>query len=203
MKKLSMALVLFLYSLGGICQNSNMLFNEDFDDNLREWPVRQDKDYARYIANGKIVIECRKKNYSWFWRRISSLEKKKNIIIETELTTTEFTAGFAGVMWGGDDDHKEMLCFMISPDGLWNFGEYAPKFESFTGTVKSEAIKTGLATNTIRVEKKGSTVRFFVNDVEVYSGKSPKTHGINTGLVSGGGAITVQADYFRVTDASN
>ena len=103
-------------------------------------------------------------------------------------------------MWGGGDDKEKMYFFLLSPNGAWNYGVWSPLFYSLTGSQKSPHVNKGLATNKLKVEKVGSRLKFYVNDVEVHTARFAATKGTLMGLVSGGGVNTSEAGYFRVIE---
>jgi hypothetical protein len=191
-------LSIFLCSLTGFCQDK-ILINEGFDDNSGNWSLADREEYGRKISDGKLIMTHRAKNYHWCGQKVV-LEKKKNMKIETEISVTNYKSGQVGIIWGGSDDNEKICFFMISPGGTFNYGIWDPLFQSLTGSLRSDAIKKGIATNKLTVKKDGGRLRLYVNDVEVHSAKFPSGYGMNVGLVNGGGSIVAEADYLSVTE---
>ena len=197
MKKLLCLLALLLITLYAFSQSSEYMV-DNFDDNSYRWPLSEKDEYSNEIAGGKMIMLNRTMRYHWYTQNVPT-EKKKDFRIETEFTFTKFTkSGYAGILWNGSDDANKICFFMVSPDGTYNYGTWAPEFFSITGSQKSAAINKGLGTNKVAVQKSGGKVKLFINDVEVHSAKFPSVYGKNVGLITGGGAFVVESDYFRV-----
>jgi hypothetical protein len=198
MKRIVVA-VLCLVTSYAFGQEAKIILEETFDNNFREWSLRDNDTYARNITGGKMLLVNRDNRYHWAGHSII-FDKKKNFRIETTLNVTKFKSGQTGIFWGGDEDYKKMCFFIISPDGTFQLGQWAPEFQSYTGSTKHAAINKGIGLNKVAMEKVGGKVKLFVNDVEVHTAKYNSGYGKHMGLFMGGGALTVEADYFKVTE---
>lgn len=199
MNKLFLATVFTATSFSLVAQSRELL-NESFDNNFRKWSLPDQESYSRSIANGKMKLVSRHDNYHWAGVGVP-VNKKKDMKIEMELTFTKFKKGDAGIMWGCSDDYKKMYAFTVSPDGTYNFAQWAPKFQSFTGSMRSDAIKKDIgATNKLTVIKEGRKLKLLVNDVEVHTGSFPSMYGNEMGVVAGGGSFVSEIDSFVITE---
>src|SRR5687767_7410312 len=139
MKKILCATVLILITIYSFSQDAVVYMDDSFDDNSYKWPVSEKQEYSNEISGGKMIMTNRTKNYHWYLQSVDT-EKKKNYKIETEFTFTHFTkSGYAGIAWGGSDDANKLCFFLVSPDGTFNFGTWAPEFFSLSGSQKSTA----------------------------------------------------------------
>ncbi|HYG03453.1 MAG TPA: hypothetical protein VD927_13470 [Chryseosolibacter sp.] len=196
MNRTSLLLCLLLVTLSARAQEVKELLGEHFDNNFRQWSEKDTDKYSRYIAKGKMHMVTKADYYHWCGHGIP-VDKKKNFKIESEVTFTKFKSGVVGIIWGGSDDYKKIFAFTISPNGTYNYGQWAPKFQSFTGSLRSDAIKKGVGTvNKLTVQKDGRTLRLLVNDIEVHSTTFKKLYGNEVGLVAGGGVSTAEVDSF-------
>lgn len=180
-------------------QDANELFAEDFENNSRDWNELKREDHQTIIQNGKMLMTTRAKTYFWCGQDVLP-DKKKNFRMETELSITKYKNGEAGLMWGGEGKDEKMYFFLLSPNGAWNYGVWSPSFYSYTGSQKSALVNKGLGTNKLKVERIGNKLKLYVNDTEVHTAKFPSTKGSLMGLVCGGGTLSVEADYFKVSE---
>jgi hypothetical protein len=180
-------------------QDAVEIFAEDFENTVRDWNEVKKDDHIRIIQDGKLTMATNAKTFYWCGQNIVP-DKKKNFRMETELIFSKFKSGEAGLMWGDDSQGEKMYFFLLSPNGSWNYGVWSPSFFSYTGSQKTTVVNKGLATNKLKVEKIGSKLKLYINDVEVHSAKFPSSKGTLMGLVSGGGNHAVEADYFKVSE---
>jgi hypothetical protein len=199
MKKISFLIVMSLFLVPALGQESVELLYEDFETSNRDWMEVNEDDHSRVIQNGKLRMVTAAKTYFWCGQHITT-DKKKNFRIETEISFTKFKTGEAGVMWGGNDKDEKLYFFLLSPNGAWNYGVWSPSFFSYTGSKKSAVINKDLGTNKLKVERIDNRLKLYVNDTEVYTAKFPSTKGTLMGLVSGGGSHAAEADYFKVSE---
>jgi hypothetical protein len=181
-----------------LAQNTDLMI-EDFESNKRDWFTTVESDHERLIANGRMKLITASNTYYYTGQNVLP-EKKKDFRVETELSFVKYKNGEAGIMWGDNDKGEKLYFFLLSPKGAWNFGTWSPQFFSMTGSQKSTAINKDLATNRLKIERIGSKLKLYINDVEVHSTKFPSTKGNFVGLVSGGGSHAVEADYFNVVE---
>lgn len=201
MKKIGFLVLLLLASQEIFSQEFTNLFSDQFDNNVNKWSLRNEEDYTTSIANGKLKMIHRGDRYYYVAKNVSS-DKKKDLKIEANVIFTKFKKGNVGIIFGCDDDYKNTYFFMISPDGTYTYGQWAPDFQTFTGSVKSAAIRKDLGKhNKLLVEKSGRKIKLYINDKEVYSDSFPKLYGKNMGLVGGGGMFTAEIDYLSVAQS--
>ncbi len=201
MKKIYFLLAMLLVSQENFGQEFTSIFTEPFDNNLNKWSLRNEEEYTTSISNGKFKMVHRGDRYYYVGRTVMS-DKKKDLRIEAKLVFTKHKKGHAGIIFGCDDDYKNTYFFMISPDGTYTYGQWAPQFETFTGSIKSSSInKTLGAENKLTVEKDGRKLRLSINGKEVHTDSFPKLYGKNMGVVGGGGNFTAEIDYLSVTQA--
>jgi len=201
MKKISISILfMLLVAYTASAQDVKELIGERFDNNFRQWSEKDTDKYSRYVAQGKMHMVSKADYYHWCGLGIP-VNKKKNFKIESEVSFSKFKSGVVGIIWGGSDDYKKIFAFTISPNGTYNYGQWAPKFQSFTGSLRSDAIKKGVGSvNKITVHKDGRTLRLLVNDVEVHNTSFKKLYGNEVGLVAGGGVSTAEVDSFVFTE---
>jgi hypothetical protein len=198
MKKLAFLIFLNFCALRLLAQDTDVMM-EDFESNTRDWFTTVESDHERVISRGKMKMVTASNTFYYAGQNVLP-DKKKDFRVETELSFVKYKNGEAGIMWGDDKKGEKLYFFLLSPKGAWNFGTWSPQFFSMTGSQKSTAINKDLATNKLKIERVGSKLKLYINDVEVHSTKFPSTKGTLVGLVSGGGSHTVDAEYFNVVE---
>jgi hypothetical protein len=198
MKKSVFAFLIMTLGFLASAQEKQLLA-ETFESESGNWSPRNDSDFVRQMEDGKLLMKNKSKLFHWCGKNVE-IEKKTDYKIETLLDFTKFQKGMAGIFWGGDDELKRSYFFFVSPDGTYQYGKWAPEFESKTGSTKHPSIVKGIGQNKITMIKRGGRLTFFINDVEVYSAGSSKPYGTMVGMIMGGGALTAAADYYTVTE---
>jgi hypothetical protein len=201
MKKICIIFFILIAAQQSFSQDYVKVFSEDFNNNFNKWILRNNEEYTTTIANGKFKMVHRGDRYYYEGQTVVN-DKKKDLKIEATVSFTKFKKGHAGVIFGCDDEYKNTYFFMISADGTYTYGQWAPQFQTFTGTLKSTAINKEMgANNKLMVEKVGKKLKLYVNGKEVHSDSFPKLYGKNMGVVGGGGNFTAEIDYLSVAQA--
>ncbi len=183
MKKILFINILFVTTVSIIlAQEFNIVDN--FNNNDNEWLINDAADYKSQIINGKYIIENKMEESGYrFWNNYD-VSTGQDFVIETKLKQTQGNnnMGF-GLMWhsnGTTDNHN----FEISSTGYYRIlyrenEEYVYQAE----WTKSEFIKGFGLYNTLKIEKKGSTLSFYINDNLVHTDAYSKKFGNNYGFI--------------------
>jgi hypothetical protein len=198
MKRLSI-LIMLTFCLCRLYGQGTEILLEDFENTKRDWKETDEFDNTRVIQNGKLRMTTETSKFYWTGQYVMP-DKKTDFSVEAELSFVKFKSGTAGLVWGDEKAGQKLWFFLLSPNGAWNFGTWSPKFFTLTGSQKSAVINKDLATNKLKIERIGSKLKLYVNDVEVHSTKFPSTKGNLVGVVSGGGDHTVDVNYFNVME---
>jgi len=169
-----------------------VVFNEEFDDNSRDWPTSGGTGIKRSIKNGKYVWEGLNEELNSNWDFVPiTLDQDKDFIIDCsikKISGPESGWGL-GLLWG--DDQNRFSIF--GSDG---------KF-SIVGDIyarnPSSAINTGNASNKMTIKKIGDKLQFFVNDTYLseadFKPFSPNQIGIYTYMNN----VRLEVDYIKIS----
>lgn len=163
------------------------------------WGASIDANFSRYYQNGSYEMVVNPINS---WRSVSVGKDYRDIILEVEATEK---AGQTDNVYGvivRRVDWNNYYNFLISGDGYYKVAKLQNNSWSAAGWNKSSAIKTGKATNMIRVVCNGDTFSFYVNDMLLQnytdssfsSGQIGLTAGTNYAL----GSVTIDFDDIKI-----
>lgn len=149
-----------------------IILNEEFNDNKNNWPVDSNHDAITQISNGQYLVEMKNEYYYFNWLPdtiLSKLDQKKDFTMETQITVLSGDENYpVWFLWA----HKDMATqysFNISATGTYEYGKKINN--NVTVLIPAEtssAIKKGKnVANKIRIQKQGSNIEFYINDVFV------------------------------------
>jgi hypothetical protein len=150
--------------------NTQVIFEEHFDNNNRGWFEFSNDDAESAVTNGGYVMESKTGGWRVATKPIA-INQEEDFRIECRVTKVSGLPNFGyGLLWGVKD--RSYYYFAISSDG------------QFTVTRVNEAVVSRLipwatpnsinrfnATNKLTIDKKGSQINFFINDS--FAGKIP------------------------------
>ena len=93
------------------------LFRDDFDNNLKNWEVAKDNSEESYLSGGHYWMKNTSEDIWMYYKMKMPLQKKGDFIIDTEieiLSKDEY--GHAGLVWGFDKNMNILNRFSISAD---------------------------------------------------------------------------------------
>lgn len=190
------AVVLLLTTTSSFGQQ-NLVIDEEFDSNDHGWPVRQTEVDAARVDSGRYVIErTAQQHYSMFTTN-QYLDPKKDFTIETRLTQVSGHNNSAfGVTWGGRG-YGFFHYFSITSLGYWKVGylwkDKGKKVKDWTeGPVKQLG-----KPNTLKITKRGTTLRYYINNREVFTSEFDTYYGTDLGFQLDQDK-RVDVDYLRV-----
>jgi len=144
-----------------------VLFQEDFKDNHLGWYEAEDEHHSAQIKNGHYKIQTPESG--WFTYIYPTIDDRKDFSFEASFTQTGGSAdsGF-GFIWGYDSD-ASMNVFVISSRGytkVWTSDQSRKEAKEWK---KVEGINPTGFSNALKVEQHQGWMKFFVNDIEVFS----------------------------------
>jgi hypothetical protein len=185
--------------LGNISKGK-LLYEDNFSTSKGGvWGGAVDANLSRYYKNGSYEMVVTPMNS---WRRVQAGKEYGDIVLEIEATPKAGpNDNVYGVMvrWVNWSNYYN---FLISGDGYYEMAKLKNNSWSTAGWNKSSAIKTGKATNLIRVVCNGDRFSFYVNDVLLQEYTDSSFPSGNIGLTAGTnyalGAVTVDFDNLKI-----
>lgn len=142
-----------------------VLFEDDFTDNMNNWILRDDKDALLKIENGKYILEGKQKD-GWSVQKKIDLNQWKDFCIEVTLKKVTGDDNYRySILWGRWNDN---YTFYISNNGRYSYVRHDnSKSSVIKDWTKSSAIQRN-SENTIMIKKMGERIQFFINNQFVY-----------------------------------
>jgi hypothetical protein len=176
------------------------VFEDDFDDNRRKWPVgkidRGSMDFK--VEQGAYILRAVEDAAKIVYREDIPLDETRDFEIEARLRHLAGTENFGHFLfWGRSPDAKNVQ-FGISGDGCYQvLISRGATFENVIPWTKSELVRKD-APNTLTVRKVGKTYYFFLNGSPVHRMPFRAFDGRQIGFVVAKKA-TLSVDSLRVS----
>lgn len=150
---------------------SRTVLYDSFYSNRNNWPVGSSDNVDIEIKNSKYYFEY-KKNKGWTSTKvIDDLDTSRDFKIEASIQKISGIQNNGYGLVFGRLNKGNQYQFIVTGSGSYAIDKYANgKFNSIKNWTKSSAVETGnYAINKLKVEKIGSTYKFYVNNTLVYS----------------------------------
>lgn len=185
---------------GSDALKGKLLYEDNFSTSKGGiWGGVSDANFSRYYQNGSYEMAVNQINS---WRSVSAGNNYGDIILEVEATQK---AGQNDNVYGvivRRVDWNNYYNFLISGDGYYEVARLQNNSWSTPSWNKSSAIKTGQATNLIRVVCDGDKFSFYVNDVLLQNYTDSSFSSGSIGLTAGTnyalGSVTIDFDNLKI-----
>jgi outer membrane protein OmpA-like peptidoglycan-associated protein len=172
MKKITLYLLLVLLPFQSWCQ-----LHEKFDDNRNEWFIKNGDAYSRKIESGKYILETFNEGHGQFTDMPCRFDPTRDFTMEISFVQIDGSDNNGiGLFWGKvnrmDKVYNE---FVITTNGYYKIGAFG-----HSEWVKTDKVKPMGKTNQVRVVKKGTKMRYFLNDDELITNEL-----VNYGFAAG------------------
>ena len=146
----------------------NILFQEDFNNNDKNWPIIEDSAVITSLENGKYYIEHTIADLnSYFYIYINSILNNE-YTIETSFNFIEGVEDFMyGLIWFRKDSFNHYYLYFNDNKFLIGY-IYNYKHHLISDWTESESIKLNGEQNKIELKISGSHFDLFINDDLVY-----------------------------------
>ena len=200
MNKKLFLITIFLTALAPLWAQNNyqIVFNDDFNNNNSYWNVTSNKNYFAKINNGFYTISANKKQSLITIGTQQFIDYSKNFTIQTSVkyVSGPKNKGF-GLFWGARNI-KHSYLFLITNNQYFAIGiQFGKKYIPICKWKKSKFIKP-YRFNTLKIEKNGPNIIFFINSHPVFTTVFMPFFGQLHGFALQGG-LTIKADYFLIT----
>jgi len=176
-----------------------VVYPESFSD-AGKWTLYNTSDYSSAIKDRKLWLSNKTGKFRVYGYKYVPLTGTGNFSIETVITTDKSSSGFKshGLIWGVKDANNYEY-FTITEDGMFSVGYLEKGVE--INTVKwtrSSSVKTGKATNSMKVLKIGTQYVFVINGQAVSSSNFQPLMGNYAGATIAAGIENVAFERFIV-----
>ncbi len=154
----------------------DVIFKDTFDDNAQSWNLRQDGDATVDVKGGVYSVEIKKVDTLYTFlpsSRLSILsDSDVDVTVDVALKAGNFNNANFGIRCRSEETTRNYYSFLLDGQGQYEIVKrFNNSWITLVGPAYSNAIRNGYATNTIRVQCIGETLRLIVNDQTVFTVK--------------------------------
>jgi hypothetical protein len=144
------------------CINSpcKPLYSDDFSNPSSGWPVLDTGNHLYEYNNGEYRILVRKTNG---WAAASPDLQSSDYSVAVDLRNPNIVNGSYGIAFGIAPDFSSFYTLEIYPDGWYGIYRYDPSGYVTLSEAYSSTIYQGSATNHIKVERNGASIKAYAN----------------------------------------
>lgn len=169
--------------------SSKSVLFEGFTDNKKGWSTSESEKASLQITGGDYIFEHKRDYNGWSSTKEIKIDTKRDFYIVASFKKLSGIQnnGF-GLIFGRKDNDNEFN-YVITGNGsygIWNYKDGKSSYMNKNGKTWSSsiAIKEGNgAYNTLKIEKKGSTLNFYINNTLVESPYFKSFYGDRLGFV--------------------
>ena len=133
LKKILSIVFLFVLTIGIIVAQNEIIFQENFNDNSKNWDVGLDSNEFSEIKDGKYCIENRdSNNWHWFTTNSQTYNQSRTWEIKTSIFSKKKKnyQNIFGFVFGSDGDNFNTIlfnssdssfCIMKNENGNWSY----------------------------------------------------------------------------------
>jgi len=197
MKKISFILILIFSSLTFFSQENELLFDEEFVDNLRDWPLDKNNNNESWIDNGYYYIYNHDTEYDYRYYSSFDFDMNANYVIEVKLRQVYgSTSNAFGIMFcsnGTDDNYN----FEIKSNGKYRISRRNnKKYDTETWNTTSFVNSKG-EYNILKIERINNKINYYINDHLADSKYARSSFGNDFGFIVRG-INKIQIDYLKI-----
>ena len=195
-------LLLLLLPVQSFGQNEwTTVLDEKFSNNNFGWTEGTESDYVFKVKAGRYTLE--NKSTGTMYRSMNQIELdyQKDYIIQADLRFVrgDDNRGF-GIYFGGDSE--QYIFFSITANGYYSFMKYTSQWTDLISWTESEMIAQQASTNTVKIEKIGNTMSFYINDELVNTYATQSTFGKYLGFAINAN-MTWEADNLKIMERAS
>lgn len=201
-----MAFIIILFSLScGFSSGTEaqILFEDDFNDNINNWPIADDNNIILEMKDGKYVFGLKLGEGWWNVFKSVPIDQNQDFQIEAIIRKTKGVNDYGyGIEWGRKDD-RNLYYFVVSGDGHYCYGKKVnDQWHDILVWPQSNAVNKYDSTNKLAIQKVGEQLKFFINDQYVNTVKFESFIGTWVGFILNR-QMKVEIDHFLVKQSSS
>lgn len=175
----------YLNSTTTTTTSSKTILFEGFNNNNNYWPTTNTSDVSLNVTNGDYIIAHKRDNGGWSATINKYFNTSRNFRISAQIKKIDGVQNNGyGIIFGRKDSDNQNQ-FFISANGSYIISKHENGTRTYIKNwTASSAIKTGNGVyNYLKIQKEGSSVKFYINSTLVYTTYSTKFYGDRTGFI--------------------
>jgi outer membrane protein OmpA-like peptidoglycan-associated protein len=192
--------LLLLFVLTAKLFSQSISYDENFDNNNRNWLVDNNEERIVYMEESRYVIENILTNKNLLITNVvPSFSSSKDFVIEAKMRMEEGSDQLQfGLIWGHKNG-ENFNCFSLNGNGLFKVQSWNKnQITNLNTWSRNPAIKPKGKDNILKIESIGAVLNFYVNNEKVFSADKTPIMGPNIGFYLEKNII-IQIDYVKVT----
>lgn len=189
MNKLLTILLFIIAPLSSSFAQTQILWEDKFNDNTKGWTVKDKEDYKTEIGDGHYKIQHKTSN-SYYFIVEHNIDPYSDFYIEAKLKQTEGVQDYGHGIFLKDErifgGYRENY-FVISSSGFFKINTYDEKTKEFTNHQdwkETTAINKGYdIDNVLAIKKTGAITAFYINNIKVFEQSHSKFWGSWNGFI--------------------
>jgi outer membrane protein OmpA-like peptidoglycan-associated protein len=193
-------ILLFLFALISNIDGQSISFEENFDNNEKNWLVDNNEERIVYLENSRYIIENLLDNKNLLiTNMVPSFSAAKDFELEAKIRMEEGSDQLQfGLIWGHKNG-ENFSCFSLNGNGLFKVQTWVNNnMFNLNKWSRNEAIKPKGRDNIIKIVCKDSVLNYYVNNVKVFSSNKLRIMGPNIGFYLEKNII-IHVDYIKLT----
>lgn len=195
-----MKIIIFLISLLASLASAQsvVVFRDDFNEqNKNGWAQSNDADKSTSIADGIFTIMNNVKDTWWYFTTSIKIDPSQDFTVEAEIAQTggEPTSNFGLMYMLYDNTYSNT--FIVNGGNQFNVYQYDEVYKDISKYQNMTALKPMGQPNKLAIKKTSSSVKYFVNDVEIFSIPSIEWFGNYFGIMANS-QIELAVNYFEI-----
>ena len=193
-------ILLFLFALLSNIHGQSISFEENFDNNEKNWLVDNNEERIVYMENSRYIIENLLDNKNLLiTNMVPSFSAAKDFELEAKIRMEEGSDQLQfGLIWGHKNG-ENFSCFSLNGNGLFKVQTWVNNnMFNLNKWSRNEAIKPKGRDNIIKIVCKDSVLNYYVNNVKVFSSNKLRIMGPNIGFYLEKNII-IHVDYIKLT----
>lgn len=164
---------------------SKTILFDGFTNNKNNWSTTNSSSADVYVANGNLTINHKRSSGGWAPTIYKYINTSRDFSITAQFKKVNGVQNNGyGLVFGRKDNDNENKFFITSGGSFIVSKEENGSRTYLKNWTKSSAIKTGIGQlNSLKIEKKGNTVKYYINGTWVYTNYSPKFYGSRVGFI--------------------
>ncbi|MBU0491137.1 MAG: DUF1080 domain-containing protein [Chloroflexi bacterium] len=161
-------------------------FADDFSTDRGDWNVADSTNGKRWIADGEFYIQITQANYV-VWSLLRDREYQ-DVEVKVDAHAVSGTGGNYGLVFRAEDT-SNFYRFEVSDAGKYKLAKLVSRsWKTVKDWTSASAISKGTATNTLKVEVRGSSITLYANDTKLVTITDSDFGKGSVGLVVGAGS---------------
>lgn len=158
---------------------------EEFDNNRHNWTMIQSKRLSSSLEEGQLWLRGSKGFEGNLFAIQRPLPSRQDFQLEVSVTHHGGQQNMAyGLVWGAKQDEQDLFAFLISANGKYTIlRKERGSYTAIKHWTESEWVRKSGVPNELRIQREGDLIRYYLNEVLVFTGPYLQGRGNRVGIL--------------------